>query len=234
MPPVQRATHQSGPRQRHPARFPALREHITIARILEQERISLPDVDLDTDNTSQELLDRFEVTPPEIPVVICSGRSVLRNPSNQELADCLGFNATIDESQVRDLIIVGAGPAGLAAAVYAGSEGLDVLMIETTAPGGQAGSSSKIEIIWASNRNLRPGAGDTVESPSAFAAARTPLNLFCNLLNSFSSFRSSRLIAASRSMNLPHAIYPSQEAMRQVYPRSEAISLIDRHLCMGD
>ena len=102
-------------------------------------------VDLDADNTSQELLDRFAVTPSEIPVVICSGRSVLRNPSNQELADCLGFNTTIDESQVRDLIIVGAGPAGLAAAVYAGSEGLDVLMIETTAPGGQAGSSSKIE-----------------------------------------------------------------------------------------
>jgi thioredoxin reductase (NADPH) len=102
-------------------------------------------VDLDTDSTSQELLDRFEVTLSEIPVVICSGRSALRNPSNQELADCLGFNATIDESQVRDLIIVGAGPAGLAAAVYAASEGLDVLMIETTAPGGQAGSSSKIE-----------------------------------------------------------------------------------------
>jgi thioredoxin reductase (NADPH) len=102
-------------------------------------------VDLDTDNTSQELFDRFAVAPSEIPVVICSGRSVLRNPSNQELADCLGFNATINESQVRDLIIVGAGPAGLAAAVYAGSEGLDVLMIETAAPGGQAGSSSKIE-----------------------------------------------------------------------------------------
>src|SRR5216683_7833269 len=66
-------------------------------------------VDLDTDNTSQELLDRFAVTPSEIPVVICSGRSVLRNPSNQELADCLGFNTTIDETQVRDLIIVGAG-----------------------------------------------------------------------------------------------------------------------------
>jgi thioredoxin reductase (NADPH) len=102
-------------------------------------------VDLDTDNTSQELLDRFEVTPSEIPVVICSGRSVLRNPSNQDLANCLGFNATINESQVRDVIIVGAGPAGLAAAVYAGSEGLDVLLIETAAPGGQAGSSSKIE-----------------------------------------------------------------------------------------
>src|SRR5207302_3755105 len=76
-------------------------------------------VDLDTDKTSQELLDRFEVKVDEIPVVICSARSVLRNPSIQELAECLGLNNAIDESQVRDLIIVGAGPSGLAAAVYA-------------------------------------------------------------------------------------------------------------------
>jgi thioredoxin reductase (NADPH) len=102
-------------------------------------------VDLDTDQTSQELLDRFEVKLDEIPVVICNGRTVLRNPSTQELADCLGFNASINKSQVRDLIIVGAGPSGLAAAVYAASEGLDVLVIESKAPGGQAGSSSKIE-----------------------------------------------------------------------------------------
>lgn len=102
-------------------------------------------VDLDTDSTSQELLDRFHVTIEEIPVVICSGRDVMRNPSNQELADCLGFNASIDGTHLRDVIIVGAGPAGLAAAVYAASEGLDVLVIETASPGGQAGSSSKIE-----------------------------------------------------------------------------------------
>src|SRR6266478_1311331 len=102
-------------------------------------------VDLDTDKTSQELLDRFSVTLDEIPVVICSARSVLRNPSIQELAECLGLNSAIDESQVRDLIIVGAGPSGLAAAVYAASEGLDALVIETATPGGQAGSSSKIE-----------------------------------------------------------------------------------------
>jgi thioredoxin reductase (NADPH) len=69
----------------------------------------------------------------------------LSNPPNQELADCLGLNANIDNQQLRDLIIVGAGPAGLAAAVYAASEGLDVLVIETESPGGQAGSSSKIE-----------------------------------------------------------------------------------------
>ena len=102
-------------------------------------------VDLDADRMSQELLDRFEVKASEVPVVICHGRNVLRSPSIQELANCLGLNNSIDGTQVRDLIIVGAGPAGLAAAVYAASEGLDVLLIETSAPGGQAGSSSKIE-----------------------------------------------------------------------------------------
>jgi len=102
-------------------------------------------VDLDTDKQSQELLDRFNVKLAEVPIVIFEARLVLRNPSIQELADCLGLNANVNGSQVRDLIIVGAGPSGLAAAVYAASEGLDSLVIETEAPGGQAGSSSKIE-----------------------------------------------------------------------------------------
>jgi thioredoxin reductase (NADPH) len=102
-------------------------------------------VDLDTDSDSQALLDRFSIKPSEVPVVICNTRGVLRNPSIQKLASCLGFNSTIDQTELRDVIIVGAGPAGLAAAVYAASEGLNVLMVETTAPGGQAGSSSKIE-----------------------------------------------------------------------------------------
>ncbi len=102
-------------------------------------------VDLDTDKSSQELLDRFELKLDEIPVVICQARGVLRNPSIQELADCVGLNSVIDETQLRDLIIVGAGPSGLAAGVYAASEGLNVLLIETASPGGQAGSSSKIE-----------------------------------------------------------------------------------------
>jgi thioredoxin reductase (NADPH) len=102
-------------------------------------------VDLDMDKSSQELLDRFDVKLDDIPVVICQARAVLRNPSIQELVDCVGFNSGIDEMQVRDLIIVGAGPSGLAAGVYAASEGLNVLLIETASPGGQAGSSSKIE-----------------------------------------------------------------------------------------
>ncbi|MFZ0878741.1 MAG: FAD-dependent oxidoreductase, partial [Candidatus Acidiferrales bacterium] len=102
-------------------------------------------VDLDTDKTSQELLDRFEVKLDEIPVIVCRARAVLRNPTIQQLADCLGLNIAIDPTVIRDLVIVGAGPAGLAAAVYAASEGLNVLVIEAASPGGQAGSSSKIE-----------------------------------------------------------------------------------------
>jgi thioredoxin reductase (NADPH) len=102
-------------------------------------------VDLDTDASAQELLDRFQITMQEIPVVICNNRTVLRSPSIQELARCLGLNAHITASEIRDLVIVGAGPSGLAAAVYAASEGLDVLVIEAESPGGQAGSSSRIE-----------------------------------------------------------------------------------------
>ncbi len=70
---------------------------------------------------------------------------MLRNPSNRQIADCLGFNDAIDRTHVRDVVIVGAGPAGLAAAVYGASEGLDVLVLESNLPGGQAGSSSRIE-----------------------------------------------------------------------------------------
>jgi len=102
-------------------------------------------VDLDRDEGVQELLDRFHVAVADIPVLICRGEVVLRNPANSEIADCLGFNDAVDRTRVRDLVVVGAGPAGLAAAVYGASEGLDVLVLETSAPGGQAGSSSRIE-----------------------------------------------------------------------------------------
>ena len=102
-------------------------------------------IDLDRDAGVQELLDRFQISVNDVPVVICRGEVVLRNPTNGQIAACLGFNAALDPTQVRDLVIVGAGPAGLSAAVYSASEGLDVLLIETHAPGGQAGSSSKIE-----------------------------------------------------------------------------------------
>ena len=102
-------------------------------------------LDIDRDTDVGQLLARFDVEPAQLPVVICRGEAVLKNPTNQEIADCLGFNKGIDHTHLRDVVIVGAGPAGLAAAVYAASEGLDVLVIEASSPGGQAGTSSKIE-----------------------------------------------------------------------------------------
>src|SRR6202795_2333579 len=102
-------------------------------------------VDLDSDDTSRNLLDRFAIAVSEIPIVIGNGTMIMRNPSTSQLADCLGLNDNIDNSLLHDLVIVGAGPAGLAAAVYGASEGLDTLLIESHAPGGQAGTSSRIE-----------------------------------------------------------------------------------------
>jgi thioredoxin reductase (NADPH) len=102
-------------------------------------------IDLERDAEVQNLLDGFHIAASEIPVVICRGEVVLRNPTNRQVADCLGFNESIDQTQLRDVVIIGAGPSGLAAAVYGASEGLDVLMLETSSPGGQAGSSSRIE-----------------------------------------------------------------------------------------
>ena len=102
-------------------------------------------LDLDRDPDVQVLLDRFQITAHDVPVLVCRGVTVLRNPTNRQIAECLGFNETLDPAQVHDLIVVGAGPAGLAASVYAASEGLDVMALELTAPGGQAASSSKIE-----------------------------------------------------------------------------------------
>jgi len=102
-------------------------------------------VDLDHEVDVQAVLDQFHVTAADVPIVVCRGEIVLRNPSNRQIADCLGLNEAVDSSQVHDLIVVGAGPAGLAASVYAASEGLDVLVVEAISPGGQAGSSSKIE-----------------------------------------------------------------------------------------
>src|SRR5256885_2958653 len=102
-------------------------------------------LDVEKDPSVQALFDRFGLKIDDVPVVICRYDRVLKNPSNEEVADCLGLNAVLDSCAIRDLVVVGGGPASLAAAVYGASEGLDVLVLETKAPGGQAGSSSKIE-----------------------------------------------------------------------------------------
>jgi thioredoxin reductase (NADPH) len=102
-------------------------------------------VDLDQDPDAQALLERFHVRPDEIPVLISHGGDVLKNPDIATLADRLSINGLPDDDQVHDLVIIGAGPAGLATAVYAASEGLQVRVVDSFAPGGQAGTSSKIE-----------------------------------------------------------------------------------------
>ena len=102
-------------------------------------------LDLDRDPDVQELLDRFQIGPEDVPFLICRGERVLRDPTNERIADCLGLNESIDPTQIRDLVVIGAGPSGLAAAVYGASEGLEVLVLESIAPGGQAGASSRIE-----------------------------------------------------------------------------------------
>jgi thioredoxin reductase (NADPH) len=102
-------------------------------------------LDIREDVAACELQERLKLKASELPVVICRGVVALKNPSTEEVAACLGMNQSVDDQRVRDLIVVGAGPAGLAAAVYGASEGLDVLVLEIGTPGGQAGSSSKIE-----------------------------------------------------------------------------------------
>jgi thioredoxin reductase (NADPH) len=101
--------------------------------------------EVERDSSVQDMLEHFAISPQDVPVLVCHNRPALRNPSNAEVANCLGFNTEIEEGRIYDLIVVGAGPSGLAAAVYAASEGLDVLVLESHAPGGQAGSSSRIE-----------------------------------------------------------------------------------------
>jgi thioredoxin reductase (NADPH) len=99
----------------------------------------------ETDPEAKALIERFHVDPGQLPIVLCPGGQLLRNPSESELARCIGLVGPIDPERLYDVAIVGAGPAGLAAAVYAASEGLAVLVLDCRAFGGQAGASSRIE-----------------------------------------------------------------------------------------
>jgi thioredoxin reductase (NADPH) len=99
----------------------------------------------ETDVEAKALIERFHVDPGQLPIVLCPDGRLLRNPSEVELARCIGLVGPIDPSRLYDVAIVGAGPSGLAAAVYAASEGLSVLVLDSHAFGGQAGASSRIE-----------------------------------------------------------------------------------------
>jgi len=138
-------------------------------------------VDVDRDPGVQETLESFAVGVDDVPVFIC-GKAVFKKPTIEEVGDCLGLNI-VHEDIVRDVVVVGAGPAGLAAAVYAASEGLDALVLEANAPGGQAGSSSRIENYLGfptgvTGQDLASRALVQAEKFGAhFAVARTALRL---------------------------------------------------------
>ncbi len=142
-------------------------------------------LDVEKDEAVQGTLDRFAVGVGDIPVLICRGTHALRQPTIEQVARCLGLD-TLKEIEVRDLVIIGAGPAGLSTAVYAASEGLDVLVIEARSPGGQAGSSSRIENYLGfptgvTGQVLASNALVQAEKFGAeFAVARTALRLACD------------------------------------------------------
>jgi thioredoxin reductase (NADPH) len=102
-------------------------------------------LDCDSDPCAKTLIERFHVDSHHLPIVLCPNGTLLRNPGENDLARCIGLVRPIDATKVYDVAIVGAGPAGLAAAVYAASEGLSVIVLDCRAFGGQAGASSRIE-----------------------------------------------------------------------------------------
>jgi thioredoxin reductase (NADPH) len=102
-------------------------------------------LDPEADSCGKVLIEKFNVSPDELPIVVCPNGAILRNPTETELARCVGLISPLDPNQIHDVVVVGAGPAGLATAVYAASEGLSVLVLDCRAFGGQAGASARIE-----------------------------------------------------------------------------------------
>jgi len=118
---------------------------LRLAGFLSRNGHPLQSLDVANDPEAKALIERFHIDAGQLPIVLCPGGQMLRNPSESELARCIGLVGPIDPNRVYDVAVVGAGPAGLATAVYAASEGLSVLVLDCRAFGGQAGASARIE-----------------------------------------------------------------------------------------
>ena len=121
------------------------RDTFRIRDFLSKNKVPFSWIDLEKDQQVNGFLLQFDISKTETPIVAFDYNSILKNPSNHELGNALGIKKSLAKNTIHDLAIIGAGPAGLAAAVYGASEGLNTVVLEKTAPGGQAGSSSKIE-----------------------------------------------------------------------------------------
>ncbi len=154
-----------------------------------------------TDPEAKALIERFHVDPGQLPIVLCPGGQLLRNPGEDELARCIGLVGPIDPDRIYDVVIIGAGPAGLAAAVYAGSEGLSALVLDCRAFGGQAGASARIEnylgfptgisgiALMARAYNQAQKFGVEMAIPDEATSLQTPANSSPFVLNLFNSER---------------------------------------------
>jgi len=202
-------------------------------------------VDIDQDKEIQALLERFHVGVGDVPVVICRGEKVLKNPTNEEVADCFGFNEVLDPKTIRDLVVVGAGPGGLAAAVYGASEGLDVLVIETDAPGGQAGTSSKIEnyLGFPTGISGQALAGRAFTQAQKFGAdvaiARTVVGFVCDGKGAYDLTLSNGSVVHARSVIIASGVHYRRLTLPGV-ERFEGVGVyygataIEARLCGGD
>jgi thioredoxin reductase (NADPH) len=201
-------------------------------------------LDTDVDADVRHLIDGFGLDPSECPVVILPDRRVLRCPATATLADELGITIELDPSHVHDVAVIGAGPAGLAAAVYAASEGLDTLVLEALAPGGQAGTSSKIENYLGfptgiSGQGLAGRAHvQALKFGAHMAVARTVLGMDCSsqpyrlkLDNGTTvSARSVIIATGARYRKLDHVDYERFEGQGINY----AATAMEATLCAGE
>lgn len=201
-------------------------------------------LDTDVDADVRHLIDGFGLDPSECPVVILPDRRVLRCPATATLADELGITIELDASHVHDVAVIGAGPAGLAAAVYAASEGLDTLVLEALAPGGQAGTSSKIENYLGfptgiSGQGLAGRAHvQALKFGAHMAVARTVLGMDCSsqpyrlkLDNGTTvSARSVIIATGARYRKLDHVDYERFEGQGINY----AATAMEATLCAGE